>query len=375
MTPVRSRNAVTLSAAFYAFVVLSALIGAVFSTLALRRSVDQMLDRAMAEAVSVRSEGLLQGLSRDLSDEWRQMEAVATRLSSEDPTTLRPVMDHMIAAGDIISWVGFATVDGKVTVASAGMLEGADVSERPWFRRGLEAPFAGDVHDAVLLAKLLDPDGDDPPRFLDYALPVRDPTGRLIGVLGLHINFDWAVGYVTEMSRALAIDTLLVSQDGTPIISTLEPDPARPTLAPFRLAALGASKSGILEWPDGGSYFTVIRPVQASGQTPNFGWRLIARVDQTAFANIDAGIPALLVPFVAGLVAALALATVIFVRIFVAPFAAAARNAEQIADGANVFPFESGRTRELSQLSASIARLQGQAHRGSAGTGIERQAP
>jgi hypothetical protein len=357
----RTGAALTLAGAIYAFVMVSALIGAGFSVVAMRNAMDRMSGRVMAEAVSVRSIGLLTALTRELSEEWLHMEAMADRLSLQEPSLVRAAMDLMVAEGAKVSWVGFAALDGTVTAASAGLLEGADVSERPWFRRGLEGAFAGDVHEALLLAKLLDPAGNDPPRFLDYALPVADAEGRPIGVLGMHINFDWAVRLVAEMSEALAIDAVLVSQDGTTIVSTIEADPGRPSLEPFRLAALGASEAVLAPWPDGGIYFSVVRPVQASGQTPNFGWRLIARVDAGAFRTIEAGLPTLLLPFVVGLVSVLAIATVLFVRVFAEPFARAAQSATAIADGADQFPFESWRTRELAQLSAAIARLQGKA--------------
>jgi diguanylate cyclase len=45
---------------------------------------------------------------------------------------------------------------GKVEVAANKLLEGADVSARPWFIHG-ETSYLGDVHKAVLLAKKLKP--------------------------------------------------------------------------------------------------------------------------------------------------------------------------------------------------------------------------
>lgn len=354
-----TRTAVTLSNALYAFVIISAFIGAGFSALALGRASARMTEGAMAEAVSVRSDGLLKAMNRELSDEWLRMEALAAQMSGGDPAAMRPVMDLIAAEGEKISWIGFAALDGTVVAASGGMLEGANVGERPWFRRGLEGYFAGDVHEAVLLAKLLDSDGEHPPRFLDFALPVKNAAGREIGVLGLHINFAWAAALVAEMSQTLEIDALLVSQDGSIIVSTLDADPAKPTIAPFQLAALGATRAVLSEWPDGQRYFSVVRPVDAAGRMPSFGWRLIARVDQSAFATMEAGLPELLLPFVMALVAVLSIATVVFVRIFANAFGVASRNAVAIAAGEDTFPFESNRTLGLAQFSAAIARLQG----------------
>jgi len=352
---------VTLPGAILWFVLLSAVAGAAFSFFVLRSAAGQLTDNAMSEAVEVRSAALLAAVGSELTDEWLRLEVLADKLSSADPKTLRPVMDQMIAEGGKISWVGFATLDGTVQSAAGGLLEGADVSSRPWFREGLEGDFAGDVHEAVLLAKLLGSEGDDPPRFLDYALPVRDSSGRQIGVLGLHINFDWAARLVADMAAALQIDAVLVSQDGTAIVSTLESNPAQPSSAPFRLASLGTSGSVRAEWADGQSYFSFVRPVNLGTRTPNFGWRLIARVDNTQFANIDKDLPSRLLPFVLGMLAVLTFATLLFIRIFAQPFGVAARNAVAISRGEDIFPFESRRTRELSDLSEAVARLQANA--------------
>lgn len=349
---------VTLPGAILGFVFLSAVAGATFLFFVLRDAAEQLTDNAMAEAVEVRSAALLAALGRELTDEWSRLEALAGKLSESLPDELRPVMDQMIAEGQKISWVGFASLDGTVQAAAGGLLEGADVSSRPWFREGLNGDFAGDVHEAVLLAKLLGSEDGDPPRFLDYALPVRDETGRQVGVLGLHINFDWAANLVDEMASALQIDAVLVSQDGTAIVSTLENNPAQPTSAPFRLASLGTSGSVRAEWADGGSYFSFVRPVEFDDRTPNFGWRLIARVDNSEFADIDNDLPSRLLPFVLGMLVVLTFATLLFVRIFARPFGLAARNAVAVSRGEDVFPFESNRTRELSELSESVSRLQ-----------------
>ena len=115
------------------------------------------------------------------------------------------------------------------------------------------------------------------------------------------------------------------------------------------------------EWADGQSYFSFVRPVDLGDRTPNFGWRLIARVDNTEFASIDKDLPSLLLPFVLGMFAVLTFSALLFIRIFAKPFGVAARNAVAISRGEDIFPFESHRTRELSDLSEAVARLQANA--------------
>lgn len=77
--------------------------------------------------------------------------------------------------------------------ATKGMLEGVSVSSRPWFTNGLKGSTVEDVHDAKLLDRLLRTSPDQAPfRFVDVAIPVRLPDGKLAGVLGAHMSWTWA---------------------------------------------------------------------------------------------------------------------------------------------------------------------------------------
>lgn len=57
------------------------------------------------------------------------------------------------------AWIGFARPDGTVETATGHLLEGQSVAERPWFKAALKGPFVGDLHEALLLNRLLRPDG------------------------------------------------------------------------------------------------------------------------------------------------------------------------------------------------------------------------
>ncbi|WP_332824664.1 hypothetical protein [Ramlibacter sp.] len=56
--------------------------------------------------------------------------------------------------------------------ATDGLLEGVDVSQRPWFRNATAGQHLGDVHEALLLAKALRAGDGAPPRFYDIAFPL-----------------------------------------------------------------------------------------------------------------------------------------------------------------------------------------------------------
>ncbi|WNV08199.1 sensor domain-containing diguanylate cyclase [Tardiphaga sp. 709] len=110
-----------------------------------------------------------------------------------DHASLRKALEQLQSSFTDFAWIGFAKPDGTVVASTGGMLEGASVAQRPWFRTGLHDPIVGDVHEAALLSSLLAKRADgEPHRFVDIALPVRDTDGNLLGVLGAHLDWQWA---------------------------------------------------------------------------------------------------------------------------------------------------------------------------------------
>ncbi len=89
------------------------------------------------------------------------------------------------------AWIGLITPEGRVKAATGRLLEGMDVSGRPWFSASQTQPHIGDVHDAMLLKTLLDDDRQRRLRFVDVGAPVYDGNGDLIAVLGSHLYADW----------------------------------------------------------------------------------------------------------------------------------------------------------------------------------------
>ncbi len=90
------------------------------------------------------------------------------------------------------SWVGYTDMNGIVLAATQGMLDGKNVSSRPWFIEGQRKNSIIDVHDAILLAKMLkEDDANAPLRFIDVASPVMNEKGIVTGVLGAHLSVGW----------------------------------------------------------------------------------------------------------------------------------------------------------------------------------------
>jgi diguanylate cyclase len=91
---------------------------------------------------------------------------------------------------------------GKVEVAANNLLEGADVSARPWFIHGVNQVYLGDVHKAVLLAKKLK-------RLIlmnHYVLLIllrqfMIHRPKIKGVLAAHADWSWASMFKNSFVR------------------------------------------------------------------------------------------------------------------------------------------------------------------------------
>ncbi|UUZ54850.1 hypothetical protein LP419_02225 [Massilia sp. H-1] len=102
------------------------------------------------------------------------------------------------------AWIGVTDVHGTVTVATGGLLEGVDVSQRPWFGDAFRGNYLHDVHEAVLLAKLLPTNGSELQRFSTLPSPTAMPKATWLSVLATHLSWQWAKEVQASVLRPLA---------------------------------------------------------------------------------------------------------------------------------------------------------------------------
>jgi len=264
----------------------------------------------------------------------------------------------MSGDGSRISWVGYADLEGKVIASTNNLLLGENVGERPWFRGGLNGGFAGDVHDALLLAKLLGGNPDEPLRFIDLAQPVSSASGTPAGVMGMHINAEWLHEQLEAMSRTLGIELYLLNPDGTIVAASGDTMPDAAPLEILRQAASGIESRGRETWPDGKDYFSSLVASVSHGDLPSFGWRMVGRLDADRSPLrvdlVDNGAHYAL----AALLGVMGLMTMVFIHIFIRPFGRLGDSAMRVAEGSQEYPEDNRVTREAAQLSIALARLQ-----------------
>ncbi|MCP2936172.1 hypothetical protein NK983_26135, partial [Salmonella enterica subsp. enterica serovar Typhimurium] len=98
-------------------------------------------------------------LAESLNERRREIELLSdTRLFRREPlddSAFRGSLERLQKSYPQYSWIGVADLDGVVQAATHDLLLGQNVAQRPWFAGGLDGVFIGDLHEALLLAKLL----------------------------------------------------------------------------------------------------------------------------------------------------------------------------------------------------------------------------
>ena len=245
------------------------------------RQVKTDIGRSLAELAFQTTDKLDQGMY----ERYREVRLMAERHEITDPSVpvhvKRALLDSMQSTYPYYAWIGLADNDGKVVAASKGLLENVDVSHRPWFGAAYKGKHLHDVHEAVLLAKLLpNPDGE-PKRFFDIAFPYRGADGRIKGVLGTHLSWRWAADVERSMLRPEAerktVDTLILSKGGAVLLGPGEYADQILRQESIVRAQQGLAGSLVETWPDGKRYLVGYSPSRGHRSYPGLGWVVVVR--------------------------------------------------------------------------------------------------
>ena len=253
------------------------------------RTAARQLQQGVGVSLSTTASDLSSRLDDGLRERLDDMRALSVLplldLEAIDRGTLQQHFQQLAQSFPDYAWIGLVDANGQVVVAKDGLLEGQDVSARPWFTAALEGPYVGDLHEALLLEQLL-PADDEPLRFLDVAAPVIGPAGTAEGVVAAHLSWAWARRLATQLDPAGAgisgAELIVISADG---VAILGPPGVVGSRLPVALENAGSSPGAgwfRARWSDGQEYISGFanpaRPLAEGG----LGWITLVRqpVDQ-----------------------------------------------------------------------------------------------
>ncbi|MBD0335222.1 MAG: PAS domain S-box protein, partial [Cyanobacteria bacterium Co-bin13] len=282
---------VRLGLGFGGTIFLSALIlGAAAGTLAQNR-IEQNIGRDLNHLADQMSDRL----DINMFERYREIQIIAGlepfRNAQTPVAEQQALLDTLQNTYPSYSWIGFTDTQGLVRASTQGILQGKDVSERPWFINAQQTSFVGDVHEALLLAKLLPPDpSGEPLRFVDVSTPVTNAEGQWQGVLGAHLSWNWVKDVEASLLKLDSNkEVFILSSSGTVLLGPGSWQDQELSLDSLRLAQSQQSGYVVEQWPDGKTYLTGFVQSQGYDSYPGLGWIVLVREQaDTAFAPAKA---------------------------------------------------------------------------------------
>lgn len=252
----------------------------------------QQIETAEGESFMRRAQSALDVLDRGMFERSREIQNAAIldeiREASVPVERKREILERLQSSFNAYAWIGICDEKGIGSVGTGKYLEGKDLTKRPWCTQGRDRTYLGDMHDALLLSKLLPNPSGEMFYLVDVAAPVIDRKGKLQGVLCGHIFWKWAED-VLDSKKTKGKDIFLLTKDGLVLSG---PEAARSELAklaPMTMQAIKQSDTNgghLLErWSDGKTYLVGYAKSSGYRDYPGMGWISLMREDVTqAFA-------------------------------------------------------------------------------------------
>jgi diguanylate cyclase (GGDEF)-like protein len=220
-------------------------------------------------------------LDRDMFERFREIRNLseAPTVRTLDVNALRAILVGRQSSMNDYAWIGVTDTDGMIIASTRHELEGQSVSNREWFKRGLEAPYIGDVRESNMLDELLGRrPGSRGFRFVEISAPIID-NGRVVGVLGAHLSWTWAADVRRAMlendSTGGVRELWILAADGTTLLGPhlgVIPFPSA------QIEKMKESKQGFFEWDsDKGIMLTGYALASGYRDYPGRNWLIVAQ--------------------------------------------------------------------------------------------------
>ncbi|ETT50710.1 MULTISPECIES: sensor domain-containing diguanylate cyclase [unclassified Paenibacillus] len=280
-----------------------------------------------------------------------------------EPAEAGGLLNQLKKSLPVFTWVGFLDMTGNVVASTDRILQGTNISQRPVFQQALKGTFIGDVHDAVLLSKLLPNPTGEALQFVDVSVPVMDKQGQTSGVLAAHLSWEWSreveASIVNPLKERLkGVEVFVVSKkDDTILLGPEAFTGKRMTDAVLQQARSGKSSYVIEQERGRDSYLTGYAYGDGYMNYPGLGWTVIIRQPaDIAFASVHQLERFILI---SGLLTAAVFALIgwLLAGWISRPLRDITRTADLLSSGADVEIPASTRFKDVAILSASLRSL------------------
>ncbi|MTV50893.1 diguanylate cyclase [Heliobacillus mobilis] len=210
----------------------------------------------------------------------------------QDTKAIQNLLEKLKEIFPSFSWIGLTNSEGIVIASTQSILSGVDISKRPVFMERIKGKFIGDVHDAVLLAKLLPNPYGEAMKFVDVSIPITDRNGNSKGVLAAHLSWEWAneieKSILEPLHNRQNIEMLVISsKDNTVLLGRKDMIGKTINTEIMKIAREGKNRWSVENWDDGKTYLTGYAVENGYMDYKGLGWTIIVRQPlQDAYARV-----------------------------------------------------------------------------------------
>lgn len=222
-------------------------------------------------------------LDREMLERYREIQFASTMpiMTNKNATQVekRAFLEKIKRSYGHHEWIGYALPDGTVYAGTSGYLEGKNAKARPWLPAGLKGPYIGDVHDALLLAKLLPNNNGEAIYFSDIAFPVKDKDGKAIAVLCSHLMWQWTRDIIRSIEKEHSAEIYLLSKDDLVLVGPGNSE--RKYISEISKNVVNVFKDQseykVIEWNLGEKYLTAHTVSEGFEEYKGFGWKVLVK--------------------------------------------------------------------------------------------------
>ena len=261
-------------------VLLAAALSAVIGERA-RTDIQQEVGKALADTANQMTSRLDQYMwGRTM--EVRMLSEMNEFKNNADALVAEALLNRMQKNVPAFSWLGITDHNGIVWAATNHILVGTSLAQRPVYLEGIKGEFIGDVHDAVLLGKLLPNPSGEPLKFVDISMPVKDDSGVVRNVIAAHLSWEWAKQLEQSMFQPIQgrkqEEVFIISRiDQTVLLGPAEMLGKKLEIESVRRAFKGQNGWVQETWPDGQEYITGFDVGDGYLDFPGLHWIVLVR--------------------------------------------------------------------------------------------------
>jgi signal transduction histidine kinase len=212
------------------------------------------------------------------------------------PSGLNDVFEQLVSAYPQFDWIAIADPSGRVAASNGAMHQGDDVHSIPWFSSGLHGTWLGIIGETRLQSS----SAANTTEIGDMAVPVREETGRIVGVIASHVNWRRAAHHperlTDESDPRATTEWYVLDRDGVVLIGPKDmrrrpwngiPVNERPPASGESPETTDAPQFERL--PDGRRVLVSRSPLSAGNEIISLGWQVqLSEPNERVYQRADA---------------------------------------------------------------------------------------